>query len=169
MIFLKASSSATTGLDDKRSKKKRRFVEELVFIEARTRKKSNIKMSNHLNTTTSIFFTSLDENGTGYSTTYVNEASSAMVDTEPLRVFGLVIGIFAIIVGSIGNLLTIAAIKTNKKLHKPFYIFIGNLSVIDFLTATSMLPFNVASYYQRVSICLLCFIRLCCYLCLLYL
>ena len=98
---------------------------------------------------TSVGF-SLDSNLSEATVTFENETASTTIDTEALRIFGLVIGIFVIIVGSIGNFLTIAVIKTNKKLHKPFYIFIGNLSVIDFLTATLMLPFNVAAYYQRV-------------------
>ena len=70
-----------------------------------------------------------------------------------IRTLGICIGIFDIIVGTIGNTLTLLAIITNKKLHKPFYIFIANLSVIDFLTASLIIPFNVASYYQQVRTC----------------
>ena len=70
---------------------------------------------------------------------------------EPFRIAGVTIGIIDIFVGSIGNLLTILAIAGNKKLHKPFHIFIANLSVIDFLTATTMMPFNVTAYYKQVS------------------
>ena len=84
-----------------------------------------------------------------------NNSSSDLVelhlDTSGFRAAGVTIGIIDIIVGSIGNLLTILAIAGNKKLHKPFHIFIANLCVIDFLTASAMMPFNVTAYYKQVK------------------
>ena len=93
---------------------------------------------------------------------YVDESTSAVlnvttckelspVNRNPFRVAGVTIGIIDIFVGTIGNLLTILAIAGNKKLHKPFHLFIANLSVIDFLTASTMMPFNVTAYYDQVS------------------
>ena len=82
-----------------------------------------------------------------------DEPETSLVDySYAIRTLGICIGIFDIIVGSIGNTLTILAILTNKKLHKPFHIFIANLSVIDFLTASCMIPFNVTAYYQGVRL-----------------
>ena len=79
-------------------------------------------------------------------------STAASVDTSAFRALGVTIGIIDIIIGSIGNFLTILAIAGNKKLHKPFHIFIANLCVIDFLTASTMMPFNVTAYYTGVSI-----------------
>lgn len=84
------------------------------------------------------------------ATDYEATSAAAAMNTETFRNIGVTIGIFDIVVGSIGNLLTILAIAGNKKLHKPFHIFIANLCVIDFLTASAMMPFNVTAYYTQV-------------------
>ena len=67
------------------------------------------------------------------------------------RYLGISIGIFDIIVGTFGNLLTIIAFMKNRKLRRNvFNHFIVNLGVIDLLTASCMMPFNVAGYiYQE--------------------
>ena len=72
------------------------------------------------------------------------------VDRSALRTLGIVIGVTDIFVGSIGNFLTICAILSNKKLQTTFHIFIANLCVIDFLTASAMMPFNVTAYWTKV-------------------
>ncbi|XP_078485953.1 G-protein coupled receptor 84-like [Ciona intestinalis] len=64
------------------------------------------------------------------------------------RYFGICVAIWAIFVGSIGNLLTILAFFSNSKLRTTFNVFIVNLSIVDFLTASLMLPFNLAGYVQ---------------------
>ena len=64
------------------------------------------------------------------------------------RYFGISVAIFAIIIGSTGNLLTILAYFTNKKLQTTFNCFVVNLSLVDFMTASLMLPFNLAGYVQ---------------------
>ncbi|XP_076820589.1 G-protein coupled receptor 84-like isoform X2 [Clavelina lepadiformis] len=64
------------------------------------------------------------------------------------RYFGIVVAVYAIVVGSIGNLLTILAFFSNRKLRTTFNVFVVNLSVVDFLTASAMLPFNLAGYVQ---------------------
>ena len=86
------------------------------------------------------------------SAVLVSTASNLVEEdySSAIRILGICIGIFDIIVGSLGNAFTILAIATNKKLHKPFHIFIANLGVIDFLTASFMMPFNVASYSKQV-------------------
>ncbi|XP_076806482.1 G-protein coupled receptor moody-like isoform X1 [Clavelina lepadiformis] len=83
------------------------------------------------------------------NTTFPANFSDVPLDRSLVRTFGIIIGIFDICVGSVGNLLTIIAILSNKKLHKPFHIFIANLCVIDFLTATTMMPFNVNAYVTK--------------------
>ena len=80
----------------------------------------------------------------------VATTASSYDNASTFRAVGVSIGIFDIIIGSIGNFLTILAIARNKKMHKPFHIFIANLCVIDFLTASTMMPFNVTAYYTQV-------------------
>lgn len=67
-------------------------------------------------------------------------------DISKFRWFGIVVGCFDIIVGGIGNGLTIAAFASNKKLWNTFNIFVINLSLIDFMTAVVMMPMNVLGY-----------------------
>lgn len=64
------------------------------------------------------------------------------------RPFGITIAIWSILVGSVGNLLTILTYVSNLKLRTTFNLFLVNLAVIDFWTATGMLPFNLAGYIQ---------------------
>lgn len=64
------------------------------------------------------------------------------------RYFGISIAVFTIIVGSIGNTLTILAYALNKKMRTTFNIFVVNLSCVDLITALLMLPFNLAGYVQ---------------------
>ncbi|CAK8673978.1 unnamed protein product [Clavelina lepadiformis] len=66
---------------------------------------------------------------------------------ESFRYLGIAIGMFDILAGTAGNILTIVAILKNRHLCKqPFNMFIVNLSVIDLLTACFMMPFNVLGY-----------------------
>lgn len=64
------------------------------------------------------------------------------------RYFGLTIGFYAIFVGIIGNALTILIYISNKKLRTTFNTLLLNLAIVDFITASLMLPFNVAGYVQ---------------------
>lgn len=81
---------------------------------------------------------------------HLNNSNDESID-DWVRVLGIAVGIFDICVGSIGNFLTIIAILWNPGMRGTFYIFIINLCFVDFATATFMMPFNVASYSQRVS------------------
>ena len=81
------------------------------------------------------------------------------------RWFGIIVGTFDIIVGGIGNGLTIAAFASNSRLRNTFNIFIINLSMvntilvtntkeiflglIDFMTAVFMMPMNVVAYWFK--------------------
>ncbi|XP_076800270.1 G-protein coupled receptor 84-like isoform X1 [Clavelina lepadiformis] len=67
---------------------------------------------------------------------------------EDFRFLGITIGIIDIICGSIGNLLTIVVFARNAGLQSSFNCFIISLAAIDFLTATFMMPFNVAGYVK---------------------
>jgi len=67
---------------------------------------------------------------------------------ESFRYVGITIGVFAVIIGFVGNFLTIAAYFTTRKLQTGFHLFILNLSIVDLITATLMLPFNIAGYVQ---------------------
>lgn len=65
------------------------------------------------------------------------------------RILGICLGVIAVFLGSIGNALTIIAFFKNRRLrHNVFNLFIVNLSVVDFLTASAMLPFNIAGYVK---------------------
>lgn len=63
-----------------------------------------------------------------------------------VRWAGIIVGSIAISIGTIGNLLTIIAIRRNRQMHTTFNVFIANLCLIDLLTASTMLPLNVTSY-----------------------
>ncbi|XP_039252992.2 G-protein coupled receptor 84-like [Styela clava] len=66
---------------------------------------------------------------------------------ESFRYLGVTIGLFAIFLGTFGNSMTIIAFCKNRKLRRNvFNLFIVNLSLVDLLTASCMLPFNVAGY-----------------------
>ncbi|CAG5083825.1 Oidioi.mRNA.OKI2018_I69.PAR.g10473.t1.cds [Oikopleura dioica] len=63
-----------------------------------------------------------------------------------VRWFGIIVGSLSIVIGTLGNFLTILVIVRNRSMQTKFNMFIANLCVIDFLTAATMLPVNVASY-----------------------
>nr|CAB3250726.1 G-protein coupled receptor 84-like [Phallusia mammillata] len=69
-------------------------------------------------------------------------------NVQNFRYLGIAIGITAIVLGSIGNFLTIVVFTRTSKLQVSFNAFVVSLSVVDFLTASCMLPFNVAGYVQ---------------------
>jgi len=62
------------------------------------------------------------------NTTKCIPASVDPDDISRFRWFGIIVGCFDIIVGGIGNGLTIAAFASNKKLWNTFNIFVINLS-----------------------------------------
>ena len=64
--------------------------------------------------------------------------------------FGIVIGIFAIIVGTLGNLCTIIVVSRNKAMMAScFNLLVLSLATVDFITAAFMLPANVAFYILK--------------------
>ncbi|CAG5111032.1 Oidioi.mRNA.OKI2018_I69.chr2.g5368.t1.cds [Oikopleura dioica] len=65
---------------------------------------------------------------------------------ESFRYFGSTIAAFDIVVGTIGNLMTILAFYRCRALHTPYNVFIVNLSVIDLVTASLMMPFNLTAF-----------------------
>lgn len=67
-------------------------------------------------------------------------------ELQHFRWFGIVIGSLDIVIGGVGNGLTITAFLTNRRLWNTFNIFIVNLSLIDFLTAVFMMPLHVVGY-----------------------
>nr|XP_002120235.3 alpha-2 adrenergic receptor [Ciona intestinalis] len=92
------------------------------------------------------------ENTTDYIVTSAinfSVATTSEVDVSAMRLLGIVIGIIDIFAGTSGNLLTLLAIYNNKRLQTTFHIFIANLCVIDLLTASTMMPFNVTSYIKQ--------------------
>lgn len=64
------------------------------------------------------------------------------------RYFGIAVGFWTVFIGSTGNMLTILTYVANKKLRTSFNVFLLNLAVIDFYTATCMIPFIIAGYLQ---------------------
>ena len=68
---------------------------------------------------------------------------------ESFRYFGATIAAFDIVVGTIGNLMTILAFYRCRALHTPYNVFIVNLSVIDLVTASLMMPFNLTGYLKK--------------------
>jgi len=64
------------------------------------------------------------------------------------RYFGICVALFAIFVGGIGNLLTILAYNSNRKLQTTFNVFIVNLSCVDMISAVVKFPFLLAGYVQ---------------------
>ncbi|KAL3853529.1 hypothetical protein ACJMK2_017064 [Sinanodonta woodiana] len=51
-----------------------------------------------------------------------------------------------IVVGCIGNILVIIAVKTRRKLRTESNVFVVNLSICDLLFVTCVLPFNIYTY-----------------------
>ncbi|XP_069815685.1 olfactory receptor 1082-like [Dendropsophus ebraccatus] len=47
---------------------------------------------------------------------------------------------FIYLVGLLGNIIIIACVITDLHLHKPMYIFLGNLAAVDMILTTSTLP-----------------------------
>ncbi|XP_002128005.2 G-protein coupled receptor 84-like [Ciona intestinalis] len=78
----------------------------------------------------------------------VNSTNSSLSAIADFRYIGIVIGIVDIILGTMGNILTIVVFSRISNLQSSFNIFIINLAIIDFLTAAFMMPFNVAGYVQ---------------------
>ena len=66
--------------------------------------------------------------------------------------FGITIGIFAIIVGTVGNLCTIIIVATNKiMMASCFNLLVLSLATVDFITAAFMLPSNVLFYINKTA------------------
>merc|ERR1719431_2268488 len=104
------------------------------------------------------------------STTLFDDTSNEKAVSD-FRIFGIVIGIFDIIVGGFGNFFTILAFTRCKAIHTPYNVFIVNLAIIDFLTATCMMPLNVTAYIlkrwplggsEHISCSIQAFIYFCC-------
>lgn len=89
---------------------------------------------------------------------------------EQFRFLGVIIALFDIIVGTCGNLFTILAFTRCKALHTPYNVFIVNLSIIDLLTASCMMPLNLTGYVLKrwpfgpdhISCSLQAFVYFCC-------
>jgi len=64
------------------------------------------------------------------------------------RYVGIAVGLTDILLGSLGNLLTIIVFSRSSSLRVSFNIFILNLAVIDLITSTLMMPLQVAGYVQ---------------------
>ena len=67
----------------------------------------------------------------------LNPFSVTDLEYTYFRWFGIIVGTFDIIVGGIGNGLTIAAFASNSRLRNTFNIFIINLSMF-YLIATNL-------------------------------
>jgi len=80
---------------------------------------------------------------------YTSDFDDERQAVSDFRLFGIIIGIFDIVIGSFGNFFTILAFTRCKALHTPYNVFIVNLSIIDFLTATCMMPLNVTGYILK--------------------
>uniref|UniRef100_H2YL95 G-protein coupled receptors family 1 profile domain-containing protein n=1 Tax=Ciona savignyi TaxID=51511 RepID=H2YL95_CIOSA len=67
--------------------------------------------------------------------------------TQQFRYLGITIGMIDIVLGTSGNLLTILAVGRNRDMRRnSFNMLIVNLAIIDLLTASVMMPFNVMGY-----------------------
>ncbi|XP_050411878.1 G-protein coupled receptor moody [Patella vulgata] len=82
----------------------------------------------------------------------VDESSSQLkvdVARETVSLYTAVILMaIIIIVGCVGNVMVILAVKTNKKLQSESNKFVVNLSVCDLLFVTMVLPFNIYTYIE---------------------
>ena len=84
----------------------------------------------------------------------VQEQEHPLVNQKNLRILGLTIGSIDVVIGSIGNLLAIIILKsiikqTKNKSHKSMNCLLLSLAVVDFITATFMMPFNVIGYFTK--------------------
>uniref|UniRef100_H2YWK1 G-protein coupled receptors family 1 profile domain-containing protein n=1 Tax=Ciona savignyi TaxID=51511 RepID=H2YWK1_CIOSA len=77
-----------------------------------------------------------------------NITNSSLNQIANFRYIGIAIGVVDIILGTLGNLLTIVVLARISTLQSSFNIFITSLAVVDLLTAALMMPFNVAGYAQ---------------------
>jgi len=106
------------------------------------------------------------------ATSFYDDSTTTTSDqaVSNFRLFGIIIGIFDIVVGGLGNFFTILAFTRCKALHTPYNVFIVNLAIIDFLTATCMMPLNVTGYIMKewpfgsehISCSIQAFIYFCC-------
>nr|XP_056719176.1 olfactory receptor 1020-like [Euleptes europaea] len=64
-----------------------------------------------------------------------------------LILFGLFLLIYLVVL--IGNTLLLLIISSSKRLHKPMYFFLGNLSVVDIGYTTSTVPKMLMNYFSQ--------------------